>query len=157
MDADSLKGMAVVSIDEAARLGTVTDVLFETQPLRVAGLQAAGEETGFVIPFDQVRTLGTDAVMVQSSQVTQMASAGSTFGELGGLAHLRKLKVVDEAGTFLGTIQTVELDPTTGHVARLVARKGGVLGIGGANTPIEVGAIRSVGSEVLTIAADGRA
>jgi sporulation protein YlmC with PRC-barrel domain len=157
MDAESLKGMAVVSIAEAARLGRVTDVLFETTPLRVEALRAANDDTDFVIPFEQVRTLGADAVMVESSEVTQMASAGSTFGALSGLAELRALKVVDEAGTFLGTVRKVELDGLSGHVVRLVAHKGGALGIGGVDTAIDVAAIRSVGSDVLTVAADGKA
>jgi sporulation protein YlmC with PRC-barrel domain len=156
MDAESLKGMPVVSIAEASRLGRVTDVLLETQPLRIGALRATGDQTDFVIPFDQVRTLGADAVMVESSQVTQMASAGSAFGDLRGLADLKKLKVVDEAGTFLGKIAKIELDPVTGHVARLVARRGGILGVGGSNPTIEVTAIRSVGSEVLTVGTDGK-
>jgi sporulation protein YlmC with PRC-barrel domain len=156
MDADSLNGMAVVSIAEATRLGTITDVVFDAQPLRVAALQAAGKDTAFVIPFDQVRTVGPDAVMVESSQVTQIASGGGALGQLTGLADLRKLKVVDEAGTLLGTVQAVEFDPLTGHVVRLQARKGGVLGVGADTTAIDAASIRSVGSEVLTVGAGGK-
>jgi sporulation protein YlmC with PRC-barrel domain len=157
MDADSLKGMAVVSISEATRLGTVTDLVFETQPLRIGAVQAAGKDSEFVIPFEQVRTIGPDAVMVESSQVTQIAGGGSVLGELIGLADMRRLKVVDESGTLLGTVQAVELDPVTGHVIRLQARKGGVLGVGADTTAIDAASIRSVGSEVLTVGEGGKA
>lgn len=151
MDAQQLRGMTIVSLSEATRIGAIDDVLFATQPLRVGALQATGEGTQFIVPFEQVRNLGTDAVTVESSQVTQIAGTGSSLGDLLGLAVLQKLKVVDEAGTLLGVVQTVEIDPATGSVSALVAHKGGVLGVGGASTRIDALAIRSVGSEVITI------
>ncbi len=154
MDAHKLKGMTIVSISEATRLGTITDVLFQTEPLRVAALQGAGEGTEFVIPFEDVRNLGADAVTVESSQVTQIASTGTAIGNLMGLARLRQLKVVDETGTLVGTVETARLDTATGRVEHLVAYKGGVLGVGRAATTIPVEAIRSVGVDVLTVTTD---
>ena len=151
--AENLKGMAIVSISEATRLGVVTNVLFDTGPLRVAALQAASAETEFVIPFELVRSLGTDAITVESSQVTQVAGAGSTMGNLLGLDQLRKLKVVDEAGTFIGTVHGVRLDPGTGTVLELVARRGGILTVGQHETVIPADAILKVGDEVLTVSA----
>jgi sporulation protein YlmC with PRC-barrel domain len=151
MDAERLLGMAIVSISEASRLGAVTDLLFQTAPLRVAALRASSEGTDFVIPFESVRSLGTDAVTVESSQVTQIAGAESTLGSLAGFESLRKLKVVDEAGTFIGTVHGARLDPATGSVLELVTRKGGVLGVGRNETTIPAEAIRSVGVDVLTI------
>lgn len=64
MDADTLKGLAVVSLAEGTRLGRVTDVLFETEPLRVVALQARGAGGDFVLPFERVRNVGADAVTV---------------------------------------------------------------------------------------------
>ncbi len=154
MDANRLKGMAVVSVAEAARLGAITDVAFNADPLRVAALQLRSEGTDFVIPFDQVRNLGADAVTVDSSQVTQMSSSGGTFDGLPRLSQLLKLKVVDDAGTFIGTIQSIEFDSASGLVQGIVAHRGGVMGVGGANTTIVADAIRSVGTEVLTVAAE---
>ncbi len=151
MEAQKLKGMTVVSISEASRLGLITDVLFETEPLRVAALRAVGEETEFVVPFELVRNLGADAVTVESSQVTQMASEGSTLGSLMGLERLQHLKVVDEAGTFVGTVHSAEVDPASGSVLDVVVRKGGLLGIGRETTTVSATAIRSVGVDVLTV------
>ncbi len=154
MDANKLKGMTVVSVAEAARLGAITDVVFDPDPLRVAALQVRGEGTDFVIPFDQVRNLGADAVTVDSSQVTQMASAGGAFDGLPRLSKLLTLKVVDDAGTLIGTLQTIEIDAATGRVQRLVAHRKGVLGVGGASMTVAVEAVRSVGTDILTVAAD---
>ena len=151
MDAQKLKGMTIVSISEATRLGTITDVLFDTEPLRVAALQAAAEGSEYVIPFALIRNLGSDAVTVESSQVTQMASIRSPIGNLMGLARLHQLKVVDEAGTFVGTVHSAKLDPATGSVVELVVRKGRLLGR--ATTTVPATAIRSVG-DVVTVATD---
>ena len=153
MDADKLKGMAVVSIAEGTRLGRVEDVLFDTQALRVAALQIGGEGQHFVIPFDQLKNIGTDAVTVESSRVTQAAGKGGTFGALAGLANFKGLKVVDEAGTYLGQISGIGLEQTSGRVLRVTTHKGGVLGLGGTKTTIDAAAIHSVGPEVVTVAA----
>lgn len=154
IDANGLKGMTIVSVAEAARLGAISDVVFASEPSRVAALQVRGAGADFVIPFDQARSFGADAVTVESSQVTQMASAGGTFEGLPRLTQLLRVKVVDDAGTLVGTLQTIVVDPATGSVVRLVALRGGIFGVGGASTTIAVEAIRSVGSDVLTVAAE---
>jgi sporulation protein YlmC with PRC-barrel domain len=151
MDANKLKGMAIVSVAEAARLGAITDIVFEPSPLRVAALQVRGEGNDFVIPFDRVRRLGADAVTVDSIDVTQMTSTGATFDALPRLSQLLKLRVVDDAGTLIGTLHSVELDPPTGRVVRLVAHRGGVLGVGGSSSIIAADAVRGVGADVLTV------
>jgi sporulation protein YlmC with PRC-barrel domain len=67
------------------------------------------------------------------------------------LDALRKLKIVDHAGTLLGTISRVEIDPASGEITQLAAHKGGMLGMGGATTPIDARAIVSVGPELMTV------
>ncbi len=152
MDADSLNDVAIVSVTGAARLGRVSDVLFATDPLRIAALKATGEPNEVILPFDQVSNFGSDAVMVESPDVTQLSRQGGSFSQLRSLTELKKLKVVDQAGTYVGTIRTVDFDPETGRVNRLVVGSGGVLGMGGRNTTIEGEAVLSVGSDLLTIA-----
>lgn len=73
-----------------------------------------------------------------------------------GLHDLEKLKVVDNEGTFLGTLDTIEFDPATGLVTQLSAHKGGLLGMGGTTTPIDASSIVKVGSELLTVTMDDR-
>lgn len=154
MDAASLKGIAVVSVTEGAKLGRVEVLLFDTQGLRVAAFRAKGDGQAFVVPFEQVKNVGTDAVMVESSQVTQAATQGGPFSGLPDLDQLRRLKVVDGNGTFLGTVSHVEFDPVTGRIEGLSAHKGGVLGLGGTTTALGADAIVSVGTELLTVRED---
>ncbi len=152
MDADSLNDVAVVSVAEAARLGRVTDVLFEVEPLRVAALKAVAGSNEFFIPFDQVSNFGSDAVMVKTPDVTELSRSAGPFSHLRSLADMKKLKLVDEAGTYVGTIRTVEFDPHSGRVDRLLAQTGGVLGLGRTRTTIEGHAVRGVGPDLLTVA-----
>jgi sporulation protein YlmC with PRC-barrel domain len=61
------------------------------------------------------------------------------------------LKIVDQAGTFLGTLSDVDVDPVSGQVTKLIAHKGGLLGLGGTATPIASSAIVMIGPELLTV------
>jgi sporulation protein YlmC with PRC-barrel domain len=152
MDAAKLRTMAIVSVTEGSKLGYVDDVLFDAPALRVAALRARGDGQEFVVPFDRVRSVGADAVTVESSAVAQLANPGGAVSGLVGLERIKQLKVVDDAGTLLGTIQQIVIDPPSGRVTSLRVHRGGVLGLGGTTTTIDVRAIHSVGGEIMTVA-----
>jgi sporulation protein YlmC with PRC-barrel domain len=157
MDANILKDLAIVSIAEGTKLGRVEDVLFDPQALRVAGLLIGGDGQTFVIPFEKIAHIGPDAVTVGSSQVTQIKSAGDAFSGLPGLDRFTRLKVVDEAGTLVGTVASIDIDGTTGRMLRFVVHKGGVLGIGRTATTVAVEAVRGIGADLITVATDAAA
>jgi len=157
MNSDKLKGIAVVSQDEGAKLGQVDTALFDPQNLDLRALQIKGDGQTFLVPFDRVAAFGADAVMVESSQVTQAAASGGALGQLVELSTLKKLKVVDATGTLIGLVRDVELDDASGRAVRLIVHKGGVLGFGGETTTINITAVRGVGSEVITVDATGAA
>lgn len=151
MDAKALKGMAVVSLEEGTKLGAIEQPLFDMATRQLDALEVSGDDGRFVVRFDQIRQIGSDAVTVTSSQSTQTPSTGSTLGALRSLHDLSTLKIVDEAGTFLGTIHEVGLDPATGQITRLTTHKGGLLGIGGTSTAIDASAILMVGPDLITV------
>jgi sporulation protein YlmC with PRC-barrel domain len=151
MNTAKLKGIAVVSQDEGAKLGQVDTALFDPQNLDLRALQVKGEGQTFLVPFDQIAAFGADAIMVKSSQVTQAAASGGALGQLVELSTLKKLKVVDATGTLIGLVRDVELDDASGRAVRLIVHKGGMLGFGGDTTTIDITAVRGVGSEVITV------
>lgn len=151
MKAKDLKGIAVVSLADAAKLGRVEDLLFDTTQLQVAALELSESGQRAMIPFAEVRAIGRDAVTIASSQVTQTASAGNPLTGLHRLEQFTKLKVVDEAGTLLGTISDFEFDPRTGQLSQLEVHRGGVLGLGGTTFHIPRQAIRSVGADMIVV------
>ena len=154
MDAEALRGKAVVSVAEAAKLGYVEDILFDVQGLQAAALQVRGSDHTLAIPFAKIKHVGPDAITVDSSQVTRALGKGDAFRTLPGLGALKKLKVVDEDGTFLGMVTGLDLDPETGRLLNLSVQKGGVLGLGGSTATLNVGAVRGIGPEIITTAAD---
>ncbi len=151
MDAHTLKSMAIVSLAEGTRLGYVEQPLLDLAARKVVALQVKGESGTFIVRFDEVASVGTDAITVESSAATQTPSTGGAADGLRDLDELRKLKVVDRAGTLLGTISRVEIDPASGAIMQLTTHKGGMLGMGGTTTLIDAQAIVSVGPELLTV------
>jgi sporulation protein YlmC with PRC-barrel domain len=151
MDAHTLKSMAIISLAECTKLGYVKQPLLDLAARKVVALQVKGESGTFIVPFDAVASVGTDAITVASSQATQVPGTGGAADGLLDLDALRKLKIVDHAGTLLGTISRVEIDPVSGEITQLAAYKGGMLGMGGATTPIDARAIVSVGPELMTV------
>ena len=151
MDAKTLKGIAVVSLEEGTKLGEVTQPLFDLAARRLRGMEVDGDDGTFVVPFELIRSIGDDAITIRSSEVTQTPDTGDPDGTLKGLDDLEKLKVVDDEGTFLGTLDTVEFDPNIGQVTQLTTHKGGVLGMGGTTTSLGDTSILMVGPELLTV------
>ncbi len=133
MDVSTLKGRAVVSLTEGTKLGVIAQPLFDWQLLHLRAVEMTGEHGESFIPFAQLQSLGPDAVTVASHQVAH-EHLRETLVELDQVLHL---KVVDQAGRFVGTVAHIEIDPASGRVLHVAAHKGGVLGIGGTHTPID--------------------
>ena len=151
MNTEKLTGMAVVSLSEGAKLGQVDAPLFDPITLQLRALRVRGDGQTFIIPLELVQTVGADAVMVEGSEATQTATKGGEYGNLVEFSALKQLKVVDDAGTFVGTLHAIDLDPATGHAVRIVVHKGGVLGIGAASTTFAAAEMRSVGRDIITV------
>ena len=151
MDAHTLKGMAIVSVQQGTKLGYVEQPLVDLTARKVVALQVKGESGTFIVPFAAVASVGTDAITVASSQATQTPSTGGAADELRDLDALGKLKIVDQAGTFLGTLSHVEIDPASGAITQLTAHTGGMLGMGGTTTTIDARSILTVGPELVTV------
>ncbi len=101
MDSASLDGLAVISLTEGLRFGHVVGSLFDPATLVLRAFQIEGEGQYFLVPLDQVGTIGSDALMVENSRMTRAATEEGAFGGLVGRDALRHLKVVDAAGTLL--------------------------------------------------------
>jgi sporulation protein YlmC with PRC-barrel domain len=152
MKVHALKGLAVVSIASGAKLGYVDDVRFDPQEMRVAALEVKADNQRGLVPLSDVKSIGKDAVMVPSDEVLRNVNAAGPLSDLPGLDQIRRLKVVDEAGTYLGRVQDLEIDLQDGQIVSVAAHEGGVLGVGGKTTTAGRNEIRSIGDEVMVIA-----
>ncbi len=150
MDVDKLKGLAIVSVNEGAKIGAVAGALFDPTTLRLTALEGKGDGGRFIIPFAQITAFGADAVTIASSAVTQMAGESGASAEV-ALDTLQKRKVVDVAGTLLGTLQGLDIKPTSGELGSIMVHKGGLLGLGGETTTIPAGDIATIGNDLITV------
>jgi sporulation protein YlmC with PRC-barrel domain len=153
VNADDVKGLGVVSIDSGKKLGAVDDLIFDTRHFHVAALRISSAGQTAVIPYDQIRAIGENAVTVPSEAAAHWGGSGADFASLPRLDDLKKLKVVDEAGTLLGTVERIDFMPEDGRVATVTVHRGGILGIGGHTYTIAAGEITSVGDEVMVVPA----
>lgn len=151
MKASNLRNMAVVSVQDGTRLGRVEQPLIDLPDWTLAALQVKGDSGSFVLPFREIERIGTDAITVPSEDVTRVAGTGGAIDRSVDLGTLEKLKVVDQNGTYLGTVSEVEVDPASGQIIQLSAHHGGVFGIGGETTTLGRDALAGVGTDILTV------
>jgi uncharacterized protein YrrD len=146
-----LKGKAVISITSGARLGRVDDVLFDPASLDVAAFRVSAGGQQAVIPFDQVQSVGRDAVMVPSDDVAQWIATSNAGAGLLSFDDLKHRKVVDDAGTLLGTPRAIDVAPQDGRLQQLQVHMGGMLGMGGETTIVASRDLVSVGADVIVV------
>ncbi len=141
MKASKLRGMSVVSVDNADKLGEVKDVLVDTEAQRVVGLELKNSSpyAGNAVPADGIHSVGKDAITVRGGDrghETRDEPATRENSDLrnDNVVRLDKLlgaKVLSEGGDMLGTLHDVEVDPSnfritsyelgTGPLAKITA------------------------------------
>jgi sporulation protein YlmC with PRC-barrel domain len=151
MKASELKDQAVVSMADGTRIGRVSDVLFDTADLRVAALTLTTNGGQSILPFAAIRSLGADAVTVESATATQGVAAPTAGNVLRGLSDLLGMKAINGDGTLVGTVRELEIDQSGGRLLSVELHRGGVLGLGGTTVTAPVAALRSIGPEVVTV------
>ena len=120
MNTKRLKGLAVVSIADGRKLGTVDEVYVEPGERRVVsfglrqsgGLLHASSGPPLVVDTDNVHALGSDALTVPDASALREAAGGGHAGVVAG-EDLTKRKVVTEGGTYVGQFVSAELDAAT--------------------------------------------
>ena len=153
MKGKKLKGKKVVSLNDGAKLGQVDEVLVDTEELRIAALQVKGPEEETLIPFDKVKSASGDVVTVPTSSAAQRPRAQDDAAHLASLSEVTKLKVIDEEGTFLGVVQSVEVDPQSGAITELQTEKATALGLGREFHTIAAAEVTTVGDEMIVVQA----
>lgn len=152
MRAEDFKKLAVVSIDSGAKLGYVDDLLFDTGNLCLAGFTVKLEGHQSLLPMSEARSIGSDAITVQNDAAMRTSSAESALAALPNVDRMHKLKVVDEAGNYIGKVKSIDVDPQDTKISQIEVHEGGVLGIGGTTTTVAAGDIRSIGDELIVVA-----
>lgn len=118
MKASDVKGRAVITLSDAAKVGRVDDVLFDATYRQVLGFRVKRGTFGHAdaLPRESVTAIGADALTVASPDAI---NDEDRFADLAGAASLGQIhgtKVVTEGGTLVGTIAEVDTDDALEHV-----------------------------------------
>jgi sporulation protein YlmC with PRC-barrel domain len=151
MKASKLKGMPVVSMADGAQVGSVADVLFDIADLRVSALVLSAKSGEALLPFGSIRSIGSDAVTVESAAETQGVGGRSASDTVHGLGDLMSLSAIDAEGTLLGKVKELEINEQDGRLTGLEVHRGGVLGLGGKGYTVSPSAIRNIGPKLVTV------
>ncbi|MDQ6671833.1 MAG: PRC-barrel domain-containing protein [Chloroflexota bacterium] len=113
MRANELKGLGVVALSKAEKIGEVDDVLFDAEFRQVLGFRVKKEglfSRTEALPRGSVTSIGPDAVTVASPDVINQQERFAELAHAATLNQVEQTKVVTEAGELLGTISHLEID-----------------------------------------------
>jgi sporulation protein YlmC with PRC-barrel domain len=151
MNISDLKGKWIVSMTDGEKVGTVKDVLIDTERLRATALVIGGGPGQGLLPLDRVKSFGPDAITIENADGIQWAT-GQLHDDTGREASdLMKLRVMDGSGTVTGAVHELAVDLPSGNVLTLNVRKGGVFGIGAESVDVPVSDIVSIGASLVTV------
>ncbi|MEN6643567.1 MAG: PRC-barrel domain-containing protein [Armatimonadia bacterium] len=113
----SITGLRVISVDEGASVGVVSEVVVDLAAGTVLGLilgNGAGERG---VAAEDIQTIGTDVIMISSRGVARHLSELPEL-EKRKSGHAGGLPVFTASGRRLGMISAIFIDPYEKNVAR---------------------------------------
>jgi len=120
MKASELKGRAIVSLDQAEKIGSVDDLLldFASNTVREFTMRSGLLGGTKYIPGGSIRNVGPDAITIPDRGVLEdQGLRANDSPQLASLNGLLGSKVVSEQGALLGTLGDVVLDDSGLRVA----------------------------------------
>jgi len=98
------ESIQVVGLREGKRVGRVVDVILDLQTGRVAGFRARAHWRKRLLPFARIKSIGRDAITVESAADLQLPAALPELAVLAGTKYRwEQCEVVTEGGLRLGT------------------------------------------------------
>ena len=151
MKASALKDMPVVSMADGTQVGKVADVLLDAASLHIVALLLSASGGQVLLPFGSIRSIGSDAVTIESAGATQGLTGRAAPEGTHSLSDVTGLAVVNSKGSLLGSVNELEIEPTDGRLIELRVHRGGVLGLGGTTTSVPASVIRGIGAKLVTV------
>jgi uncharacterized protein YrrD len=155
MDVKSLKGIAVVSIADGEKVGTVDETLFDTQQRRLVVFRLSrsnilrGDREH--VRLRDVRSIGRDAVMIENRDAVRGERDIKELKSLVDLKTLASLRVVTESGHYVGNLATVQFDKNTGAMTVFEVSGPSIVSVLRRNREIPSSEVISIGSDVIVV------
>ena len=115
-----LKGQRVMTVAGAEQVGSVRRLVIDPDSARVMALQLDRAAEGrSLLPLDQVKSIGPDALMIDQPDALVEPRAEDVERIDAGTYDMEGKTVYDERGDAIGTLEDVEFDAESGRVTRL--------------------------------------
>ena len=118
----SLIGLKVISHDNGEELGSVKDLIFDHDSNQALALLLSDKDLfglidAQIVPWEQIETVGDDAVVVSSANAKIKAGNYPQVKRIMDRdTALAGTKMYTTQGKYLGTLGDVSIDPKTGHI-----------------------------------------
>ena len=156
MNSKHVKGTAVVSIADGAKIGTIDRAYFDPATKQVVGFSLAsgggllsgGGEPAMTIDIDEIHSLGPDALTVDSAAAARGQRTSAATESLVDMDDLTKRKVLTEGGTLVGQLASVDFDEKGFRLTDIEVSPGFFK----SNKKVPIDQIVSIGSDVVVVA-----
>ncbi|MDH2388873.1 PRC-barrel domain-containing protein [Streptomyces sp. HNM0663] len=114
-------GLGVVSVTTAETVGSVSACTVAASPARVTGLRLKTRgRGGHVLTWDNIRSVGADAVTVRSLDKIVAEKDAEDDGATDKSHDPMGRAVLTEAGAFRGAVADIDFDEDDGRILRLI-------------------------------------
>lgn len=148
--------LKVITLDSGQEIGSVKDLIYDPQQNQLLGLlinEGGWLSDARVILFEDIKNIGSNAVVVQSKDVFKNASEVSQrVSQIANdSTYLTNTKVITEYGRGIGDIIDVLFDPNTGKVSTLEVSKGGINDLRFGRIHIPTGDVLTIGDDATIV------
>ena len=145
----------MISLSEAAKLGVVGDVVIDPERRSVVALvidDAVGRASARVLPFESIRGLGPDAVIVESeSSATETRDLAGIHTLIDGPVRMVGLEVLTEDGRLVGLVSDVVIDEVSGRIESYEVSGGLLRDLLRGRSHVRAGEPRRVGQRLMIV------
>jgi uncharacterized protein YrrD len=116
----SALGHPVVATGNAEQLGKTEGVAVDPESSTIVAVHVGGSKgSARFVPWEQISSFGTDAVMVEDASVVRATTGPFEQRVADGEGDLLAKRVLTEGGDELGTVDDVDFDPGDGKLETL--------------------------------------
>lgn len=157
MRVSELKGLPVIAVDNADKLGTVDDVLIDLNGRTLAGLRIsmsglfAGHKD---LAWPDIRAIGSDAVTVQSGDVLKDPKDVIQLSDLPDSGYIDGSKVMTEGGKEIGSVADIEFDQSSGAMTGFRLSTGFLSRLEGESHTVPIASVKSVSKDMVVVTDD---
>jgi len=152
MKARALTGMPVISVAEGVKAGRVSDLTIAATSPWITALILKTEREQTILPFEAIRQIGPDAIMIDKLGVVRAEAASDSGEDVRRFTMLVGKETASDDGTYLGDLKDLDIDRDTGRIDVLLLHRGGVMGIGGDHITVPGTHLHAFGPKLLTVA-----